>query len=213
MTSTAPESEYSPTVIPTQAAFSVVRVESDSTQRLWKFALDGTNPRLVLTAIQPVGYHAWADGNTVAVFVLSNDSMPTSLQLADVRSGQSHIVAYNVGRSLHKIPGRRAISFTHRVGELWLKALDVDTRAVTPLVPLPPGNEFYAWLPDGSVITGEGSKLFRHVSETDSERERETAWDEVADFGTAGISGISRLAVSPDGRWLAIVAREPGSGS
>ncbi len=212
VTSTAPESEYSPTVMPTEDAFSVVRVEADSTQRLWKFALDGTNPRLVLTTVQPVGYHAWADENTVAVFVLASDSMPTSLQIADVRSGRTQIVAYNIGRSLHKIPGRHAISFTHRVGELWLKALDLDTRTVTPLVPLLAGNEFYAWLADSSAVMGQGSKLFRYDGDTPPLGDPYAAWEEVADFSGTGISGISRLAVSPDGRWLAIVAQGSGAG-
>src|SRR5262249_33319458 len=36
-----PESEYSATVMPGGKRFSVIRVEHDSTQRLWSFALDG----------------------------------------------------------------------------------------------------------------------------------------------------------------------------
>src|SRR5258706_3624081 len=35
------ESEYSPTPLPDGTGFSVVRVEADSTQRLWAFDLDG----------------------------------------------------------------------------------------------------------------------------------------------------------------------------
>src|SRR5688572_19156713 len=41
------EDEYSPTVMNDAKHFSVVRVEADSTQRLWKFNLDGTNPELI----------------------------------------------------------------------------------------------------------------------------------------------------------------------
>ena len=36
-----PESEYSPTVTPDGAHISVIRVEADGTQRLWRFTLDG----------------------------------------------------------------------------------------------------------------------------------------------------------------------------
>src|SRR5438552_1979541 len=43
-----PESEYSPLVTPDSKTFSVIRTESDGTQRLWRFDLDGTHPRLVL---------------------------------------------------------------------------------------------------------------------------------------------------------------------
>jgi len=40
-----PESEYSPTVTPDGTHVSVVRVEADGTQRLWRFTLDGRDPR------------------------------------------------------------------------------------------------------------------------------------------------------------------------
>ena len=36
-----PESEYSPTLMPDGKSISVVRVEADGTQRLWKFPLAG----------------------------------------------------------------------------------------------------------------------------------------------------------------------------
>lgn len=53
-----PESEYSPTVTPNRAYFSVIRVEKDQTQRLWQFPLAGTGePTLVLEKSKPVGYH------------------------------------------------------------------------------------------------------------------------------------------------------------
>ena len=88
------ESEYSPTVMPNGATFSAVRVEADSTQRLWSFDLDGDNPQILLHDIKPVGYHAWADANTLALFVLGQ---PTTLQLADVTLGTARVMASNIG--------------------------------------------------------------------------------------------------------------------
>ena len=80
-----PESEYSATVMPGGQRFSVIRVEHDSTQRLWSFALDGSDPQLlVLAALKPVGYHAWIDPNNLALFVLGN---PNALVHYDLRSG------------------------------------------------------------------------------------------------------------------------------
>jgi hypothetical protein len=83
------ESEYSPTPLP-GGGFSAVRVEADSTQRLWRFAADGGDPRLVFSEIAPVGYHAWADASTAALFVLGE---PATLRLADARTGESREVA------------------------------------------------------------------------------------------------------------------------
>ena len=199
VTATSPESEYSPAVTPAGNTFSVVRVEADSTQRLWQFTLDGLNPAIVLADVMPVGYFAWGDEHRVVLFVLGS---PSTLQVADARTGEARIVAYNVGRSIHKIPGRHAVSFTHREAGFWIKELDLDTQAVTPLVELR-DSEYYAWMPDGSILTGQESKLLRwHPAQN-------PAWQEAADFAAAGITGISRLAVSPRGDWLAIVgARE-----
>src|SRR5512133_2953650 len=80
-----PESEYSPLVTPDGAHFSTIRVEADGTQRLWRFTLDGKNPDLVLVDVKPVGYHAWIDSGTLALFVLGS---PATLQIADVKSGK-----------------------------------------------------------------------------------------------------------------------------
>jgi hypothetical protein len=61
------------------------------------------------------------------------------------------------------------------------------------------GAILYTWNPDGSVLTGSGSKLYRwrYIGGSD--------WDEVADFEPEGIEGISRLAVSAQGDWIATV--------
>ena len=199
-TETAPESEYSAAVAPSGEAFSVVRVESDSTQRLWQFNMDGSGPRVVLTEIKPVGYYAWGSDHTIGLFVLADADVPLStMQLADTRSGRSIIIAYGVGRSIHKVPERNAISFTHRTPDLWIKEVDLESHTVTPLIRLLDGNEFYVWLPDGTALTAQGSKLFTW------DRKADGGWKEVADFAERGIESISRLAVSPEGNRLAMV--------
>lgn len=82
-----PESEYSPTLMPDGKNISVVRVEADGTQRLWKFPLTGRGaPSLILEDIKPVGYHWWLDKNTLALFILGATGKPATLQIADVRT-------------------------------------------------------------------------------------------------------------------------------
>src|SRR5437773_7923985 len=98
------ESEYSPTPLPDGSGFSVVRVEADSTQRLWAFDLAGSPPRLVLDSIKPVGYHAWADAHTLVLLVRGS---PATLQLAAAASpsGRGEVIARDIGRSLQPVPG------------------------------------------------------------------------------------------------------------
>ena len=195
------ESEYSPTPLPTGNGFSVVRVEPDSTQRLWAFNADGSRPRLVLDSIKPVGYHAWANDHTLLLFVLG---APATLQVADARSpaAPGEILGRDIGRSLQRIPGREAVSFVQRdsVAGASLQEFDVRTQRVTKLVQTPPGADFFVWTPQRIVLTASGTKLYQW------DPQRGADWEPVADFAAAGLTNLTRLALSPKGDRLAIVA-------
>lgn len=196
---TTSESEYSPTPLPRGKGFSAVRVEADSTQRLWAFDLDGGRPRVVLQGIKPVGYHAWGDEYTVGVFVLGT---PPTLQVVDARTGEAQVVARDIGRSILRVPRRTAISYVQRdsaAGPL-VKKVDVRTRVITPLVRTLAGGEFFAWTPGGILLTASGTKLYQW------DPRRRPGWEEIADVADAGLTSVSRLAVSPRGDRLAIVA-------
>jgi WD40 repeat protein len=191
-----PEGEYSPTPMPDGKHFSVIRVESDGTQRLWKFTMEGTEPTLILENVKPVGYQAWGDGSTVAMFILGD---PPTLQVADTQSNKVEKIAENIGRSLHKIPGQRAISFVHKTtdDEWWIKRLDLASRKASPIVRTLPSSEDYAWTPDGTLIMGKDGKLYKYTPDRDQD------WLEVVEL--TGVKGITRIAVSPKGDQLALV--------
>ena len=191
------ESEYSATVMPGGRRFSVIRVEQDSTQRLWSFALDGTDPRLVLEAIKPVGYHAWLDDNHLALFVLGS---PNALVYATVSPPKYDTLARGIGRSLSRLPKGPGFSFTQTVDSAQrVRTLSGSGATPNDLVSLPRRSQDYAWLPDGTLVTGSGSKLMTWQSGA-------AALADVIDLGASGVRDITRLAVSPDGKWLAIVA-------
>jgi len=211
LTST-PESEYSPTVTPDGKFFSVVRVEADKTQRLWKFPLAGGGgaPTLVMTDVKPVGYHLWLDSRTLALFVLGAETRPHTLQVAMLGKRPGEVVelstlATNVGRSLLRVAGRRdTFSFVHKLSpENWVvKTVDLKTHRTAALGKTLPGSEDLAWLPDGSLLMAREAKLFR----LDPARAQE-GWREIADFTSAGLRRITRLAVSPRADRLALVAQ------
>ena len=202
---TTPESEYSATVFGDDSRFSVIRVEADSTQRLWSFRLDGTDPRLIFETIKPVGYHAWVDATTVAMFVLGR---PNALVLADTRGGQVDTLARDIGRSLLPLPSGDGFSFVQRSKDSAWVLTAVDVRGsgrerrtmVMPLVRMPAGADYITWVAPAVAIAGSGSRLFVWRG-----KEKPAEWAELADFTKEGLSRISRLALSPDHRWLAIV--------
>lgn len=195
---TTPESEYSPTVMPDERGVSAIRVEADGTQRLWQFDALGGAPTIVLRDVKPVGYHAWVDPSRVAVFVLGQ---PPTLQLVDVPSGKATVVARDIGRSLHRHPVSGTITFAHRVDGRWLVREWVpvtgELRDVVPALE-GSGDRDMAWAPDGTLFMTKGGEVHWW-------RPGQAAWTLLAD---PAIGAVSRLAVSPDGRWLALVAVE-----
>src|SRR5206468_3777776 len=145
--------------------FSVIRVEGDSTQRLWSFRLDGSDPRVVFTNIKPVGYHAWVDSTTVAMFLLGS---PNALVLADTRSGVPDTLARDVGRSLVPLPKEGSgFSFVQRARDSsWvLSAVDVRGSGrerhtmVLPITRMPRSADYITWLEPAVAIAGAGTKL------------------------------------------------------
>jgi Tol biopolymer transport system component len=202
-----PESEYSPIVTPDRTSFSVIRVEADGAQRLWRFDLDGSNPRLVLESVKPVGYHVWIDETRLALFVLGGQGQPNTLQLADTKTSQAQIIESGIGRSLLMRPGKGTVSFVSKpAGGRWIiKELDPRTRAVQTLTETVDNNmsEDCAWQPGGTLIMASGTKLFSWVAGTGT-------WQELADLSSAGLGRITRLTVSPkDPLKLAFVADPP----
>ena len=217
LTQTA-ENENSPTFVPDGAgpagSFTVVQSEFEPNgarpaspiQRLWRFNPDGKSPALVLAGINPVGYHAWIDSDQLALFVLGAQGKPSTLQVASVKSGKAEIVAENVGRSLHRIPGTRLASFVHREGDLYtLKQIDIASKKIDPLVKAVEGSSDrdYAWMPDGkTILMSAGTKVMSWTRGS-------TGWTEVFDGAAHQLGNITRLAVSPKGDAVAIVVAEP----
>jgi hypothetical protein len=206
VTRTAIESEYSATPMPDGEHFSTVRVEADSAQRLWRFALRGDEaPDLLIEHVKPVGYHVWASNATLGLYVLgaplgTPGGAPATLQVADVRTGTAEVVARDIGRALQKIPRRDAISFLQQGKEgAWITALDLRTGRLTPIAKSPARSDYHVWTPDGVLLAASGSRLLAWV---------DGRWDVVADLAADGVRGISRLALSPSGDRLAFVAED-----
>jgi len=195
----SPESEYSPTVTPGGDALSVVRVEADGTQRLWRLPLDGSAASPIAPAVTGVGYHAWLDASRIAVFLLGE---PITLAIVDLGDGSSRKIADEPGRALHRIPGRDRLSWVGRDGEGFaLFAWDPASGESTRLGPAPASEQRdCAWTPDGAALAAVGSKLYRMSPGADA------VWIEVADLAPFGAGAISRLAVSPAGDRIAFVA-------
>lgn len=208
-----PEAEYSPTVAPDAASFSVVRVEADGRQRLWRFNLDGTNPRLVMEQVDAVGYHAWIDPTHLALFLVGGNGAPNSLRLAETTTESTELIEERIGRSIHVRPGHGTVSYISQpAGGRWMvKEVDPSTREVRVLGTTADENQSQdmAWDPaTGRLLMARGAQIWGWLPDAGG-------WRLLGSLSGFGVRNITRLAVRPGsdadpGARLAVVGEVDG---
>ena len=180
--------------------FSVIRVEADGTQRLWRFDLDGSNPRRVMTKVTGVGYQAWLDATHIAVFIVGAAGQPNTLQLADTTTDSAELVDANPGHGLALLPGAASPTVTYvskTDPQHWVvKAFSLADRTPTVLMDAVQGSEDLAW--DPVYGSGPGRRLFMPQGAHLMVALAGGPWREGGDFSTAGIDRMTRLAINPD---------------
>ena len=190
-------SEYSPLRIPTTEEFSAIRLDTTGLQRLYRYDHNGESQ--LLHPDLKTGYQLWVDATTLLCTVLVDNRM--DLYLLAVEGGTATLMQSSVGRSLHKVRNSEQLSFIHRKdGKAIVTTLDQKTKAQEAMFVLPEGVQDHAWLPDGTLVYGQGSALFT------------VGFDQAPrllhQFKEEEVKGISRIAVSPQGKRLALVGEE-----
>jgi hypothetical protein len=193
------EREYSPTVTPDRGHISCIIQRDNNAQDLGKYPIEGGAADVIVDNLI-VGYHVWGDNSHLALFVLGT---PNTLHYMRLPTKKDTILAENIGRSLHKIPNQSAISFVHKVSETqWLiKRLDTPTQTISTIGNALPGREDLCWLPDGKILMSDGTSLFFLIPGA-------ADWKKVTFEGTEVFKGITRIAVTLDGKKLALVVSE-----
>ena len=189
-------SEYSPLRIPESDAFSAIRLDTTGLQRLYRYDSKGlsslVDPKL------KIGYHRWISATSLLCTVLVEDHMNLMLVQPD---SSATLIAEKVGRSLNRIPNKKQFSFIQQKEDKnVLSSYDPSTELIQSLLTLPEGVQDVAWLASGTLIFGQGNSLFQ--------------WDPTTSRGIhvwkklEGINNISRLALSTNGKLLALVGEE-----
>ena len=195
------EKEYSPIVTPDGQYLSCIIQRDNGAQDLGKYPVDGGEP-IVLIDNLIVGYHVWADNSHLGLFVLGT---PNKFYYHLLPTKKDVVIEDNIGRSLHRVPGEGAISFVHKVSDKeWvIKKLQTETMKVSKIANTLGGAEDLCWLPDGKIVMSDGTKL------SFLQPDKSQNWNAVEiESGADVLKGVSRLAVSTNGKKLAIVVSE-----
>jgi hypothetical protein len=195
-----PGGEFSPTLMPNGKFISCILQRENGAQDLVKYPVNGGEPTVIINTLT-VGYHAWMDNNLVVVFALGE---PNTLRLYSVPDAMDLLITDNPGRSIHRIPNSKHISFVHKVadGDWRIRRIREINGAKETLTPTLPGREDMAWLNEEEIMMSDGQKLF--VSKPGKKPE----WTPVTMPDVPGVKGITRLAVDLNAGLVAMVVSE-----
>lgn len=191
-----PESEFSPSLSADQDFLTVVRVDSDSGQRLYNYPFPGTDKPVLIKESDSVGYYCQLDRNTYALFILGE---PVTLQLLDTRTGIRITVAEKIGRCIKTLPGKKEFYYSDKSSDSswYINSMTFDGTEKKRIVPTLPGSEDFCILPDGSFLMGNKGRLYRYIPGTKQ-------WNEIADLSMY-LSDFYRIVSDVAGRHLALV--------
>jgi WD40-like Beta Propeller Repeat len=191
------EGEYSPTVLPDgrDSLFSVIRMDTTGVQELWVYPLDADVEPRRLADVDRVAYHTWVGEDRI---LFSRLGATRTLQLITEGTADTTLISPNPAFSPQRVPGQRASSYWVGLGadSSEIRLFDWDSAESTTIVSPLDGQRDFNWTPDGRLVMLNDNELYAYRPGVS------TDWELVADLG---IQGGTRLAVSPDGRYLAAV--------
>ena len=196
--------EYSPTVTPNGEFISCIIQRDNGEQNLGQYPINGGEAKVLIKDLI-IGYHAWVSKDQLLLFVLGDSTKPNSLHYYNIKTGADTILANDIGRSLHKIPGTNTMSFIQQVTgkESLVQKFDAAFLSITTICTALPGQDHLTWLNDHLLIQSDGKALF--VNDIASNK----GWQPVIMKGDLSfIKGISRLAVNTKTSKIAVVVSE-----
>mgnify|MGYP006170209343 CR=1 FL=1 len=194
-------SEYSPTLLPDGSGVSVVVVEADQTQRLWKVDWQG-NTSLLKAEPKGVGYHAWGSNQDLLLFILGDKEDNHTVRYLD-KNGKLTTLATGVGRALSWQPGTQKAYYTEaKENQLYLSFYDVKTKtAIATELALPAGGQDLVWWSADTLLVSAGSKIYQWQT---SGKQSWTLW---LDLSKECSTEISRFALNKERNQLAFVCK------
>ena len=193
-----PVSEYSPIITLDGKFISTVVVESDSTQRIYKYDISGKiNPILVMDE-DSVGYYTWLNKDSILYYKLTS---PHSLYLYDIKNKHAEWIANEPTRSFKPIMNFSFFYCVKEKNENKVRFYNMRLKKSEEYVVVKKENEDFSWDKILGLLKSDGTKIMRYNDDIKT-------WVEMADFSAFGVGKITRFALSPNGRYIAIVGNK-----
>ncbi|WP_123812092.1 DUF6265 family protein [Mangrovimonas sp. DI 80] len=191
-------SEYSPIKIPGKKAVSAINLGLDSSQKLYSYSLNDDSSEVLIDNLL-IGYHVWQDKNTLFLAILEPDML--SLVEYNLNHHKADRIQRNIGRSLLNIPNSNLISYVSKETPQWeIRSFNPKTNKSSLIAQTLPEIEDLVWLEDGSILMAKDDNIY-HLNPKQGKE-----WVQIANLKESNLHNITRMAISPDGTKLAVVA-------
>ncbi len=193
--------EYSPQLDPAGEYYSVVRQVTGEPmdQQVYRFPVFGGKYESLTPDLRDVGYYAWLRPDELALYRIEGESNRLASYI--IAGHKSKKITSAIGRTMIA-EGKGSVYYIHKFSETyWYIKKFTDTSTVIDVIAETPSkSEDFAIAPDGTFFMGKDGQLYFWSPSG------EHIWKECGDLSIYGIQHISRMAVSPDGKQLALVA-------
>ncbi len=200
-------SEYSPKDAPGGGISYIQENEAGDMTRV-HLRKAGAEDGAPVADFAPLGYYAWLEGG--AALGVYYRSEPGSLYRVDVASGATKLLRERIGRALQADKPGGVLWFTEIIDEekpsLQLMSYRPASGEIAAFFELPHGAQDFAIVFDRggvatSIVSAQGATLYWRALSKQS-----GGWSKAADL--TGLANATRIAVSDDNRWIAIVGEK-----
>ena len=195
-----PENEISPLPYPDKKKwFTAAKSDSLGDQKVFQYSYKPKTPKPLLTENEII-YYDWYDRYNMICFIAGDVD---ALYIKNFKYDILYPIQQKVGRSFQRIPGTDLIGFInydHEVPEIY--SIQPKTNKMTYIVDALEGSEDLAFTNNGTIFMAKGNQVFKFRPEQDKD------WIPVIINSETEFKGITRIAISPDGNKLALVAEE-----
>lgn len=192
--------EFSPQRIPNSFDIAAVRLDTNGLQRLYNYNERTGKSKLLIKDLQ-VAYFAFYDSNTLVSSIIDGEE-GLDLVVSDLSTAKNDTLVQKIGRSIHKVPFSKHMSYTsiNEENNNDVYMLDMETLESFFVCQLPIDINDFAWLDGDRMILGSGSKIYVYDMYGSQE------WEELIDLTNYNIKNITRLTVQSTGKKIAFVA-------
>ena len=193
--------EYSPGIHPDEEHLTVLqKTEGDvMDQQVCNINLKSGEKICLEPNMKDVGYYTWISDHELGLFRI--DGTTSRLSYYNVDDNKSRRITSSIGRTLLSDKGGHIVYVHKFTDDYWyIKKYNPSNSAIEIVTQTVAKNEDFALASDGTYFMGKDHVLYAFHPDRGKE------WKQVADLSIFGIKYISRMAVSPDGKRLVVVA-------